>query len=344
MPKRSVKDSAIIAPGGGTKEDVSNLARDLGMDQDAVLAVLHSQGAGVRVSRSSAAAAHPGLTSNTPAMSSAWADFMNEQGVVPISSANAETTTKRAKTSPTKTNNVVVVAAAAAVSSVKTDNKSRSYHLPIDPRMKIQSLKTKTGKSNNEENDDNGGILAQTGTLDATLVGRKKGAFSNRVQDLVEPTIVGYSSIFSKIPIALIATSSSACHSLAIDIHGDAYAWGRNEAGQCGNTLGNLTPCVAMPTRIQWGEDEKFMGAAVGKSHSILISTRGHVYAVGSNKYGQCGVSSTVESVTNWKRCVFAKISVPGEEGAKAVSNERGSIQVVQVMFFFFLLSHSLFV
>jgi hypothetical protein len=326
MPKRSVKDNAIIAPGGGTKEDVSNLARDLGMDPTAVLEVLNSQGAGVRVSRSSAAATPASASSSFPTpMTNAWADFMNEEGAAVSSGVEVTTSNKRTKTSPTKS---------SPSSKTKTiSTSSHSYNLPIQPRMKIQSS-SKTGKSSNEEDSTfpTPGVLAQTGTLDAAIVGRKKSTLTSP-QDLMEPTLLLYSSIFSKTPIALIATSSSACHSIAIDMYGDAYAWGRNECGQCGNTNGTFSACVPMPTRIPWDKsgEEKFVGAAVGKSHSVLISAGGQGFAVGSNKVGQCGVNTAVESIPNWKKCVFLK------EGVKASSNDRDSIRAVQVQFLFVL-------
>jgi len=338
MPKRSVKDTAIIAPGGGTREDVTNLARDLGMDYAAVLEVMNYQGAGVRVSRSSiAAAASSGASSayTTTSMNNTWAEFMSEEGVgVPKvdSTENTTTVTKRTKTSsPMKAPSS---SRTKTVESTTMIPSTHRYNLPIPPLMRIQTQDkaTKTGatKSFNKEEKEEGdsfptpGLLAQTGTLESSSVGRKKSNFSS-LHDLMEPTLLGYVSIFNKLPIALIATSSSACHSIVIDIHGNAYSWGRNETGQCGNTHGSFSPCVPVPKRISWeksGDEEgKFIGAAVGKSHSVLISTSGHMFGVGSNKVGQCGVNTTAESIPNWKKCTFVKDS----------SNDRDSIKVVQV-------------
>jgi alpha-tubulin suppressor-like RCC1 family protein len=62
---------------------------------------------------------------------------------------------------------------------------------------------------------------------------------------------------------------------------------------------------VPLPTKISL--PGKFVAAAVGKSHSILVEEDGEVYAVGGNKFGQCGVNTKVEAILNWRKCAFQK-------------------------------------
>ena len=277
---RNKSPADIVAPGGGTQADVDKLAKNLGMGSDDVAAILNSEGSGVpRRSRSSGA-----TETAAPIASSAWADFMTDEGFANDSKESAKTEeekpSKRAKT-------------------IVNENDPREYKLPIT----IKSVKP--------------GILAQTGSLDSKMIGRTKRALKEDF-DLQDPTILGYESIFEKKKIKVIATSSSACHSIVIDVDGTAYAWGRNENGQCG--FGYSSTCVPVPKKIEHAS--KFVAAAVGKSHSILVADDGICYAVGWNKYGQCGVNTSTEAINNLKKCVFA-----GATGVKIV--QVSSIHVI---------------
>lgn len=277
-------DSEIIAPGGGTQADVDRLAKNLGMGSDAVAAILNSEGSGVasaRRSRSSTSA-----PASSAVTSSAWADFMMDEGFNSSSaaapgdaSADApEGDSKRAKTdatNDTRRSNVTNVRSGVTV--------AREYILPIVPR------------------DVKAGVLAQTGSLDSKMIGRTKRTLKEPY-DLQEPTLLGYESIFGKQHVAVIATSSSACHSIVITENGHAYAWGRNEAGQCG--FGSTTTCIPLPKKVELSG--KFVAAAVGKSHSILVTDEGICYAAGFNKYGQCGVNSSNEAILTWRKCVLS--------------------------------------
>lgn len=283
----------MVAPGGGTQADVNHLSRQLGMRSDAVHAILNCEGAGVEAVRSSR---RRGGAANTPAnttpaattKSTAWADFMSEEGFgqpepePPLGKRPRKSSAKKASTTATNTSdgNGVV---------------EREYVLPIKAKIRLDDTEDKEGTV--EE-----GILAQTGSLDATMPGRSNRPLTLEKVDLQAPTLLMYESVFGKKSIGLIATSSSSCHSLALDKAGNAYAWGRNECGQCGT--GTISDCVPYPTRI--GGDFQYHGAATGKSHSILLSTNGMAYAAGSNKMGQCGVNHKIETIVNFRKCFIA--------------------------------------
>jgi hypothetical protein len=295
--RRSIKDE-IVAPGGGTQADVSKLAKNLNMTTEEAMEMLHSNGSGVGRS-SRRASAEGGEGSSAPTFqSSAWADFMDDEGFgndAGSGTNDAEASSKGGDSKRAKTNNDA---------SSNPMGQTREYILPIKTSMKPPSFAKKKKSSAADSNDDyykyiTPGILAQTGTLDAKMVGRTKRTL-DQVFDLQEPTILALESSFQNQKVACIATSSSACHSIVILEDGTAYSWGRNEEGQCGH--GMTSACVPLPKQIEF--NGKFVGAAVGKNHSLLLEEGGNVYSVGNNKYGQCGVNRKETSVSNWRKCV----------------------------------------
>ena len=85
--------------------------------------------------------------------------------------------------------------------------------------------------------------------------------------------------------ISRVVTSSVACHYIAIDVDGGAYIWGRNERGQLGQ--GDLSNRYR-PVKINVGSP--IVDAAAGKSHTLLVTAAGDVWACGDNKLGQLGL------------------------------------------------------
>jgi len=318
----SPKSSEVIAPGGGTQTDVNNLANNLGLDSKAVHAILNCQGAGL------SAPGEAGDTSSATAAgatgTSAWADFMQEEGFGGTAGAGDTKTTapgndtKRPRTttddnnpststSTTSTANAKIFDAqdptpvnnGPTTSAFPDENAVRSYALPLVPLMRIPS------HTSHGERTITPGLLAQTGTLDSTILGRTKRPLT-QPQDLQEPTLLT-PTLFRNLPVAFVAASSSSCHSIAITTDGTAYLWGRNEMGQCGT--GTISACVPVPTEVvlPGGEGGVFVGGAVGKNHSILVRADGTCFAVGWNKFGQCGINSSVESCVNWRKCIVGK-------------------------------------
>jgi alpha-tubulin suppressor-like RCC1 family protein len=83
---------------------------------------------------------------------------------------------------------------------------------------------------------------------------------------------------------------------------GQAYTFGRNEKGQLGNGGFKSTgvPCLvtvssnaskktASKSNEAAAEGVKFVHGATGRSHSLLVSSQGQVYAAGENKAQQLG-------------------------------------------------------
>jgi len=332
--KRSVPAiDDIVAPGGGTRRDVNELARNLGLNGDAVTAILNCQGSGLQaVNGDSESTNNP----TAAAGASAWADFMSEEGFgtagseskTVSNSAGEKSSEIKSKpqdlsskssdishrdqndTEETKANKRARTDDSddtsndATATPNKMEKGERQYILPIPPRTRFCQ-----GGDFDENSVDKfyrdgllvtPGIMAQTGTLDSLTIGRKSCSWTSP-EDLTEPTILTPSVLSSK--VIFIATSCSSAHSLAINYEGHAFGWGRNENGQI---VSPPSACVPLPIPlIVPGSSGKFVGGAVGKGHSVLIDDQGSAFAIGANHCGQCGVNSSVTQVPKWRKCVL---------------------------------------
>lgn len=112
--------------------------------------------------------------------------------------------------------------------------------------------------------------------------------------------------------MAFIATGSAACHSVAGDVDGRCYVWGRNEKGQLGlgDQLNRNTP-----TLLEALKDIKIVGASCGRHHTVLLTSTGESYAMGANTYGQCGTGSVKkvkggeDMILTPQKCLVSKAS-----------------------------------
>ena len=256
----------IIAPGYGTRKDVHNLAQQLDLSPELVLRIMRARGRGSRGENADTP------TANAPTVN-AWADFMAEEGVGTSTSATASTSA--AASTP----------AATSSTSASTSSK-RTYDLTSLSNSKQKKKKVETY------------YLAQAGTLDSTLVGRSKVG-GDQIYHLPTPTILSnndniYTHVYS---------SCSGVHTIALDARGRTYAWGRNEHSQLSADLSSPT---VLPTLVPALKDHHIVMAATGKLHSLFLDDEGHVWAVGNNKAGQCGIaSSQVETIVQPKQCQF---------------------------------------
>ena len=352
--------SAIIAPGGGTASDISKLSHNLGLPIDAVTAIMNCQGQGVRTSRRSGGGAAGGaavgvgaIGGAVGAMSNVWGDFMNEEMPASSSSApqptvavDASARSKRGENPPSEstnanaaTNSTSVDAATTATTTATTNaqpsNGPRSYILPIPPRMKQPK---ETHDNSYDPIVPTPGLLAQTGTLDASIPGRSSISKTPSPHQLECPTLLFPNSIFQNVKFAFIATSPTACHSVAITTDGVAYGWGRNETGQLG--LGYTCAVVPLPVKLTIpGEEEKdltFVGGGVGKYHTILVASNGMAYGSGFNKCGQLGINHSAEQVDKFRKCVVMGQMRMGEEDTEGEDANVKIVQVSRILVLFF--------
>lgn len=84
-------------------------------------------------------------------------------------------------------------------------------------------------------------------------------------------------------------------HSVARDINGDVFAWGRNNSGQLGN---ESTVTSSAPVLTKLPEDAEAVSVAAGEAFSMALTEAGKVYAWGNNSSGQLGNGTTATSST----------------------------------------------
>jgi len=85
-----------------------------------------------------------------------------------------------------------------------------------------------------------------------------------------------------------MAVSAGGAHSLAVDVYGRLWAWGRNNRGQIGN---GSTVDSRIPIRIAHGI--RFTYVSAGEYHSLAIDTEGSLWAWGWNNHGTLGDGTT---------------------------------------------------
>jgi alpha-tubulin suppressor-like RCC1 family protein len=304
--RRKAGADPIIAPGFGTSRDMARLTRDLGgsLPQPAVEAMMQSKGRGIRGSNDpdSDDDAGTGTGVATTTGTSAWADFMKEEGGSSLTGQAATGAATATKATATDT---------ATTTTTTTAVPSNDYDLSgLTTTATEEEPKTKKTKTATY------GSLVQSGTLDPTLVGRKSLA-KNQIgpQHLYLPTV-----LLPKIAITKVFTSCNAAHAICLAKDQTAYGWGRNEQLQLGSALPTnvITPQII-------AHDVGM--AALGKSHTLILSN-GVISGLGSNKSGQCGWKPNVKSSGVWKASnfsptttVFVKMAC-GEDFSAAICNE----------------------
>ena len=167
--------SGIELPGGGTNSDISKLSKTLNLPKETISAIMSCNGQGVarRSERGSSSQDASAAGMMDPAMMNVWGDFMSEEMTSTSSAPSAPSSSAAAASSST---------AAAGKSDESTTKPSssgsakkpepsaegpRSYVLPIQPRMYLGN--GKKSSVNNNDNFPTPGLLAQTGTLDASV-------------------------------------------------------------------------------------------------------------------------------------------------------------------------------
>ncbi len=103
----------------------------------------------------------------------------------------------------------------------------------------------------------------------------------------------GIPVLSQKLEDSMVCAASGGLHSLAVDVNGNAWAWGNNSKGQLG--IGSLTDKTT-PEKL--GDIVGIMGVAAGYSHSLALDEYGNVWSWGDNTHGQLGIGSTVAKRT----------------------------------------------
>ena len=164
--------SGIELPGGGTSTDIDMLSKTLNLPKETISAIMSCNGQGVarRSERGGSSQDASAASMMDPAMMNVWGDFMSEEMTssssappAPSSAAAASTAAAgKSDDSPTKPSS-----SGSAKKPEPSAEGPRSYVLPIQPRMYLGN--GKKSSVNNNDNFPTPGLLAQTGTLDASV-------------------------------------------------------------------------------------------------------------------------------------------------------------------------------
>lgn len=119
---------------------------------------------------------------------------------------------------------------------------------------------------------------------------------TNRNPDLLEPYIL---RSLSNIEAVSIHTSCNGCHFVVLDITGAAWLFGRNGFGALGipstdDHVSENAPMRLIPADLGAAKGTKFVHAACGRNHTLLVGSDGNVWSAGANALGQvCKLSSS---------------------------------------------------
>jgi alpha-tubulin suppressor-like RCC1 family protein len=110
-----------------------------------------------------------------------------------------------------------------------------------------------------------------------------------------------------------ISVACGYAHTVALRYNGQAYAWGLNSSGQCGNNTTTIVTSLNS-TKIIINGGLSYKQVACSGNSTFLLTTGGALWCVGDNQYGQLGDNSitsksspvqTVAGGTDWKSLQF---------------------------------------
>ena len=93
------------------------------------------------------------------------------------------------------------------------------------------------------------------------------------------------------------AVAAGSYHCIAIDDHGDVYAWGSNFYGELGRGDAGSEPGLT-PQRVQLPSDLQWVAIAAGYAHTLALSADGQIYSWGFGDSGQLGRGSFENDAT----------------------------------------------
>lgn len=97
----------------------------------------------------------------------------------------------------------------------------------------------------------------------------------------------------ANVPAVSVYTSHSGCHAVVLDKWGTVYLFGRNASSCLGipsttdAVISEQEPRTLRPVNVGASDTAKFVSAACGRSHTLLITDDGEVYSAGNNTLGQ---------------------------------------------------------
>ncbi|KAJ3342104.1 Protein rcc2 [Gonapodya sp. JEL0774] len=147
--------------------------------------------------------------------------------------------------------------------------------------------------SSNAVPADESGTLIICGGTDWPILGRTQ---SQKLVPLKSPDLPQFHVVgaLKDKKVRHVTTGPISCHNLVVTDDEAVYVFGRNDCGQLG--FGDLTARLG-PTRLNLPDGVTVSKAATGRNHTVIVSKTGKVYAMGDNRYGQCG-NSNLKNIT----------------------------------------------
>ena len=109
-----------------------------------------------------------------------------------------------------------------------------------------------------------------------------------RNPDLLEPHLL---RSLLNVKIASIHTSCSGCHFVALSLEGDAWLFGRNGSAALGvpnvEYISENAPRMVSPSDLGASNGVRFVEAACGRNHTLLVGSDGSLWTAGANNLGQ---------------------------------------------------------
>ncbi|TBU47473.1 RCC1/BLIP-II [Dichomitus squalens] len=139
------------------------------------------------------------------------------------------------------------------------------------------------------------GRVLLCGGTDWTRLGKKdKGGKKNQEDgtstDLPEPHIL---RSLSNVQAVSIHTSCAGCHCVVLDVDGVAWMFGRNDKSCMGVTgvdaISENEPRRLTAQELGAPKGARFVHAACGRNHTLLVGSDGQLWSAGQNHAGQCG-------------------------------------------------------
>ncbi|KAI0793742.1 RCC1/BLIP-II [Fomes fomentarius] len=142
--------------------------------------------------------------------------------------------------------------------------------------------------------------------------GGKKSQEDGTSTDLPEPHIL---RSLSNVKAVSIHTSCAGCHCVVLDIDGVAWIFGRNDKSCLGvpdvDAISENEPRRVTAQDLGAPKDTRFVHAACGRNHTLLVGSDGHLWTAGANHAGQCGHPACPEIPS------FRLVNGPKLNGAK---------------------------
>ena len=110
--------------------------------------------------------------------------------------------------------------------------------------------------------------------------------------DLLEPHIL---RSLSNIKVVSIHASCCGCHCVVLDVDGVAWLFGRNDKSCLGvagvDAISENAPRRLVPQELGAPKSTRFVHAALGRNHTLLVGSDGQLWSAGANHAGQVSSS-----------------------------------------------------